>query len=145
MFDANDSGTSLAFLTLGAFAQTVAEHLAKGEEAGVQEVVRDAVKTLKAVKSDRLEDTRTTSGLRPFEDYEQVDMLNNILQREGALTIDDLLIRLKKLAPGRKSSSCSERVWLIKFFDDLAKEALLLAKQPPETVSSDLIELCRTA
>jgi len=146
MFDADDPGTSLAFLTLGAFAQTVAEQLAKGaEEAGVRDVVGEALKTLRAVKSNRLEDTRTTSGLRPFEDYEQVDTLNNVLQREESLSLDDLLRMLEKLAADGTSVSGSERDRLTKFFDDLAMEALLLAKQPPESVSSDVLELCRTA
>lgn len=140
IYNAVDPEASIAYLTLGVFAQSVAEQISARPAEDPDELRRgleDVVSALKAVEERTFEDVETATGLRPFQDYDQVTTLYEVLGSEGSsITLSDIIQLLETMmkTPDAVDSELKERV--VRFFDDLALEALQLSRRPSEGIPS---------
>lgn len=147
MIDPIDPEASIGYLTLGVFAQSIAERLADPERQTAEDLecsLDEAINALQAVKNLSFEEVETSSGLRPFQDYDQVTTLYEVLEQEdGDISLDAVIDFLEKMGgqPEQVDREFLNRV--IHFFDDLSLEALQLSRRPPEGIPSGVRDLCR--
>jgi hypothetical protein len=86
------------------------------------------------------------AGLEPFEDYEQLSTLFDVLGARNRTEAPALLIafrqKVSRLLSARKLQS-KNTVQLRDLFRKLSEEALRRSKQPAQEVSRRALELCR--
>lgn len=135
-----DPEASIGYLTLGVFAQSIAERLSElpSQDPAVQETaLAESITALRAVKDREFEDVETATGLRPFQDYDQVTTLYEVLQHDDIkITLDTVIEFLESLKSKGEQVDSDLRKRVVRFFDNLALEALQLSRQPPEGIPS---------
>jgi len=139
MIGSTDPESSVGYLTLGVFAQSIAERLIEaegGDASSSQQVLKEAIEALNAVKEHRYEEVET-AGLRPFPDYDQVSALYEVLSR-ASQGIEDVLALLTEMKNSPAAIENTTRERAVRFFDDLASEALQLSRRPPEGIPSGI-------
>ncbi len=146
MTDSSDPESSVGYITLGVFAQSIAERLSEAaisDVSSLQSGLDEAISALERVKDRRYEEVETTAGLRPFQDYDQVTALYEVLARDDpGVGIDNMVAFLKQMRDDPEHFEQQRRDRIIRFFDALAIEALQLSRRPPEGIPSGVRDLC---
>lgn len=149
MLSAVDSVASARHLTISVFAHSAVERLVgvvlRTEEES-KAAVRDAIRVLRRVADGKPGEVETTTGLRPFRDYEQVitllEVLNVSTLTEASKILNGHIKTLEKLRDRPGDLKETDRKCTTRFFLDLAKEALYRSRRPPEGIPRAVRELC---
>ena len=149
MLNAVDSVASASHLTVSVFAHSATERLvgvALRTEEESKAALEDAIKVLKRVAEGKPGEVETTTGLRPFRDYDQLMILFEVLKvsalPEASKRLKEYIETLEKLRDRPGDLSKTDRKRTTRFFLDLAKEALYRSRRPPEGIPRAVRELC---
>ena len=145
-----DREAGVGYLTLSVFAQSIVEWLVdppsdSPDERG--EFFNQVVRVLRSVKSSDRFKAELASGLRPFQDYEQVTTLYEVLatsRDEAKRKLDEQIKILEMLrhCPNEPDPHAVEET--IRIFDRLATKALYYSRRPPpQRLPLGVYDLCR--
>lgn len=148
MLTEGDPVTRASYLGLGVFSNTVAEALLGLSLRSTDEyakVVRDAIMVFDLVALGDSDSAKTSFGLRPFRDYNQRQVLLRVL---GVKSLDDardplqeIVATLQEQSTDSAALSEDKRKKAVRFFLDLANEALYRFRRPPEGVPQAVRQL----
>ena len=146
-----DPQVKVRYLTLNVFSQAIADHLVGLPSEPSEEtktLLDEAVKALESIGSGgALPPFKTHHGLRPFNDYEQLTTLYEVLAPSSR---SEALARIKKLRsdlqqirdrPAETNPTLIDE--LREDFRKVAIEALRRSRRPTQGIPHRVVELCR--
>ena len=150
MLGEGDPVTRASYLGVGVFANTVAEALLGLSLRSADEytkVVRDAISVFDLVASGDPASAKTSFGLRPFRDYNQRQLLLRVLDvkslNEAKNPLAEIVATLQAQSADPGALGEDKRKEAVRFFLDLANEALYWSRRPPEGIPQAVRELCQ--
>lgn len=141
---------SASHLQVSVFAHSIAERFLAVPGSGAEEsraALEDAIEALRLLADGKPSDVKTAGGLRPFRDYRQIvtllDVLNESSLTDASERLTEVVVVLECLRDEPDKITEDSRRNTVRFFLDLAREALYRSRQPSVGIPRAVRELCR--